>query len=315
MSVFSGFNQPRDISMDARFEAICGITEKELRGYFTGEVEGLARRLKCSASEAFKKIKRQYDGYHFSENMTDIYNPFSLLNAFNSGRLSDYWFKTATPTYLLKLMESWNENMDELLATAYTEAKVVDYRATTERPLPMLYQSGYLTIKSYDSFLNTYRLDFPNNEVKMGFTTMLAASYFKAGSVGPWIRRLSKAMRQGEPEEMRKLLMAFFAGVPYSLRRKGAGERDLERDFQDAFYLIMNLVGGYLAVAEHRQARVELTAWWRQPSSSTSSRSSVTAPRRKPWNRSRRRATPGNTRPTRGRSTRLAATSRPRLGL
>ena len=301
--------------MDPRYEALCGITEAELHEYFAEQIVELAEADGCPESEVKARLRTRYDGYHFSRRMTGIYNPFSILNALDSGELRDFWFSTGTPTYLIRLMETWHENIKDLLAKSYNEAGFADYRATTERPLPMLYQNGYLTIKSYDPEDQTYALGFPNKEVKGGFLTMLAASYFKAGSVGPWIRRLSKAMRQGEPEEMRKLLTAFFAGVPYSLRRKGAGERDLERDFQDAFYLIMNLVGGYLAVAEHRQARVELTAWWRQPSSFTSSRSSVTAPRRKPWNRSRRRATPGNTRRIRGCSTRLAATSRPRLGL
>ena len=177
----------------------------------------------------------------------------------------------------------------------------------------MLYQNGYLTIKSYDPEDQTYALGFPNKEVKGGFLTMLAASYFKAEGVTSTLLRMADALEAGSPEEVRKILTVFFA--PSSLRRKSGGKRDLERDFQDAFYLIMNLVGGYLAVAEHRQARAALTAWWRQPSSFTSSRSSVTAPRRKHWNRSRRRATPGNTRRIRGCSTRLAATSAPRPGL
>ena len=251
VSVFSGFNQPRDISMDPRYEALCGITEEELYRYFPEQIKALAEAEGSSEAEIKKRLRSHYDGYHFSRRMTGVYNPFSILNALDSGELRDFWFSTGTPTYLIRLMESWNENMDELLATAYTEAEFVDYRATTERPLPMLYQSGYLTIKSYDPEDSSYELGFPNKEVRLGFLTMLATSYFKAdGSVGPWLRRLSKAMRQGEPEEMRKLLTSFFAGVPYSLRRRGSGERALERDFQYAFFLIMRILGDYLVVAE-----------------------------------------------------------------
>ena len=251
VSVFSGFNQPNDLSMNPNYEAICGITEAELHAYFTEEVEGLACKLKCSTEEAFQKIKRHYDGYHFSETMTDIYNPFSLLSAFDSGRLSDYWFKTATPTYLLKLMEDFNENIDKLLAESYTEPEFADYRATTQKPLPMLYQSGYLTIKGYDPEDRSYALGFPNMEVQIGFVTMLAASYLKPeGEIGPWIRKLAKAMRAGDTELMRELLTSFFAGIPYMLRRKNAGEKVLERDFQYTFYLIMKMLSDGLVVAE-----------------------------------------------------------------
>ena len=136
--------------MDARFETICGITEEELYRYFPEQIKALAAAEGRTETEMKTEFKKHYDGYHFSRRMTGVYNPFSILNALDSGRLSDYWFGTATPTYLIRLMESWNENMDKLLATAYTEAKVVDCRATTEWPLPMLYQSGYLTIKSYN---------------------------------------------------------------------------------------------------------------------------------------------------------------------
>ena len=119
-------------------------------------------------------LKRHYDGYHFSEAMTDIYNPFSVLNAFSSGALRDFWFASGTPTYLIRLLNHTQENLNELTGKYYDTSDFVDYRADIERPLPMIYQSGYLTIKDYDPLTNTYLLDLPNNEVKRGFATLIA---------------------------------------------------------------------------------------------------------------------------------------------
>ena len=112
----------------------------------------------------------------FSDEMTDIYNPFSLLNAMDSKRLEDYWFKTGTPTYLIRLMNHFNENINELTGKYYRQEEFIDYKADVEMPLPMIYQSGYLTIKGYEEFGNRFLLDFPNNEVKNGFITMIAKS-------------------------------------------------------------------------------------------------------------------------------------------
>lgn len=122
------------------------------------------------------EMKRQYDGYHFSKKMTDIYNPFSLLNALDSKSIEDYWFKTGTPTYLIRLMNHFNENINELTGKYYRQEEFIDYKADVEMPLPMIYQSGYLTIKGYEEFGNRFLLDFPNNEVKNGFITMIAKS-------------------------------------------------------------------------------------------------------------------------------------------
>ena len=114
----------------------------------------------------------------FSDEMTDIYNPFSLLNAMDSKRLEDYWFKTGTPTYLIRLMNHFNENINELTGKYYRQEGLIDYKSDVEMPLPMIYQSGYLTIKGYKEFVNLFLIDFPNNEVKNGFITMIAKSCF-----------------------------------------------------------------------------------------------------------------------------------------
>ena len=166
VSVFSGFNQPDDISMDARYETLCGITQEELQRYFAGPIRELSTVYGCTESEMLQRLKEQYDGYHFSEHLTDVYNPFSLLNAFGKKSIRDYWFSTGTPTYLIRLLSHFKENMNELTGKYYAPEEFIDYKADVERPLPMIYQSGYLTIKAYDRDFNTFLLDFPNNEVK-----------------------------------------------------------------------------------------------------------------------------------------------------
>ena len=175
VSVFSGFNQPADISMDPRYETLCGITEKELYQYFEVPIGRLAGQYKCDTEQMKARLKRHYDGYHFSDEMTDIYNPFSILNVFDTNRIADYWFRSGTPGYLVRLLNHSQENLNELTGKYYTPRQFIDYKADVEKPLPMIYQSGYLTIKDCDLDTNSFLLDFPNNDVKEGFLTMIAA--------------------------------------------------------------------------------------------------------------------------------------------
>ena len=177
VSVFSGFNQPLDISMTYRFEGLCGITEEELHHQFAEPIRQMAILENCTDAEIKQRLKQQYDGYHFSERMTDIYNPFSILNAFDSQRIRDYWFASGTPTYLIRLMNHFHEGIDQLTGKYYSLEEFVNYKADVEYPLPMFYQSGYLTLKDYDKRRQTFLLDFPNNEVKSGFLTLVASNY------------------------------------------------------------------------------------------------------------------------------------------
>ena len=180
VSVFSGFNQPADISLDGRYEALCGITTEELHSYFKEPIKTLAQKYKYSEEEMKDFLKKQYDGYHFGENLIDIYNPFSILNAFSAQKVDDYWFRSGTPSYLVRLLNHTQENMNELTNRYYTTQQFIDYKADIEMPLPMIYQSGYLTVKDCNLRRNTYLLDFPNDEVKNGFLTLIAANYLKS---------------------------------------------------------------------------------------------------------------------------------------
>ena len=250
ISVFSGFNQPKDISMSPRFETLCGITEAELKQYFSREIDAIAEEQGYTSEEMNQRFKEQYDGYHFSMNMVGVYNPFSLLSALDSHVLDDYWFQSGSPTYLIRLMEHFNENINEMVGKYYPPSEFINYRADVERPLPMIYQSGYLTIKAYNRYTRTYLLDLPNNEVKGGLVTMLANSYLKPRQpADSWCTDVADALRLGDLETLRKLMTSFFASIPYSQRRK-SDERELERYFHYTFYLIMRMISVYTVFTE-----------------------------------------------------------------
>ena len=180
ISVFSGFNQPDDISMAREYDTLCGITQEELESYFAEPIAELAEEYRCDVPEMKQLLKQRYDGYHFSTRLTDVYNPFSILNVFKKMEMQDYWFSSGTPTYLLRLLSHAQEGLDEMTGRYYFRRDFVDYKATAEKPLPMIYQSGYLTIKDYHREDDTFLLDFPNDEVKAGFLTVIASDYLKS---------------------------------------------------------------------------------------------------------------------------------------
>ena len=262
VSVFSGFNQPQDISMSSDYETLCGITQEELERYFAEPIDAMAASFGESREEMLSRLKRHYDGYHFSERMTDVYNPFSLLNAFAQKAVRDYWFASGTPTYLIRLLSHSDENLDELTGKYYDPSQFVDYKADVEKPLPMIYQSGYLTIKDYRQNRNTFLLDIPNNEVKKGFVSLIASDYFKnrSNDVSSWIQDLLDAFEDGETDRIRDLFTSFLADIPYTVRRR-EDERERERYFQYTFYLILRMVSVYLTCVERPQSqgRVDCT--------------------------------------------------------
>ena len=254
ISVFSGFNQPNDISMTSRFETLCGITDEELGVYFHDVIQELADKLNFSYKEMQGVLKRQFDGYHFGTSMVGVYNPFSILNTFFNMEIRDYWFRTGTPTYLVRLLQDNHENLNELTGKYYDERDFMDYRADHEMPLPMIYQSGYLTIKDYDREMRTYLLDFPNNEVKNGFVTITANSYLSTtDDTGSWVRSAVIALKQGELDKFRDLLTSFLASIPYTARRK-ENETEKERYFSYTLYLIFRIASCYITYIEKEQS-------------------------------------------------------------
>ena len=265
VSVFSGFNQPNDISMDEQYESLCGITQEELEHYFAEPIAELAKVEQYTMEEMKVRLKSQYDGYHFGNAMTDIYNPFSLLNAFSKRNIRDYWFSTGTPTYLVRLLQHSHEQMNELVGKYYAPSFFVDYKADVEQPLPMIYQSGYLTIKDYNRRLGTYLLDFPNNEVRKGFLSILAANYFKPKSkeMASWTTDVIMALDRGDTDSFHRSLTAFLSSIPYDSHGSLKDIDITEKHFQYTFYLLLRLMGVYCNAihCEDRQSygRVDCT--------------------------------------------------------
>ena len=180
MSIFSGLNNLNDISMDPRYADICGITEDELKSTFGESVEELARANELSVDDCYKKLAQMYDGYHFTENSVGIYNPFSLLNTFNSGKFRMYWFETGTPTFLVRYLKQGNYNLDNISRNDVSLETLTGSNYVSPAPITLMYQAGYLTIKDYDQRFNTYNLDYPNEEVKRGFMYSLSQLFAPA---------------------------------------------------------------------------------------------------------------------------------------
>ncbi len=253
VSVFSGFNQPYDISMSADYDSLCGISEQELRTVLKDSVSALATKMDCTVDEAYRMLKLRYDGYHFSPMRTDVYNPFSLFYAFSEGTLGDYWFRTGTPMYLIRLLEGSSINMEQLLNGVYSDDYFIDYRANTEDPLSMMYQSGYLTIKDVfrqeDGSL-LYRLDYPNIEVKRGFVTMLCNNYFRSREdAGGVVQKMVRCLIEHRLDDMRVLLDQYLSSIDYEMRK------DKEYHFQYTLYLIFSLMSSFGVVVERHNSQ------------------------------------------------------------
>ena len=250
VSVFSGFNQPDDISMSGKYEALCGITKYEFLSVFDEPIHELAAKLRRSYEDTVELLKKKYDGYHFSDEMIDIFNPFSILNCFNKLQLRNFWFASGTPSYLVRLLAHCNENINELVGKYYDASQFIDYKADVEQPLPMIYQSGYLTIKDYNERLYTYKLDFPNEEVRNGFIDAVASGYFK-GNQSPtaWIIDVTTSLEKGDTAKFEKLMTSLLSSISYRFQRK-QDQMECERYFQYTFYLIVKMLGFYNAVAE-----------------------------------------------------------------
>lgn len=256
ISVFSGFNQPKDIGLNPKYESICGITEAEMYEVFKERIAELAQYWNTDIEGVKAKLKKNYDGYHFTSKMTDIYNPFSLLNTLDSGQLSDYWFKSGSPEYLIRLLAKSNVNIQDLVGKYYMEAEFADYKADAERPLPMLYQSGYLTFKECKPLSGRYLLDFPNDEVRRGFLAIIASNYLKPVKSSPisTMGAVVDALGDGNTEEVRKILTAFFASIPYTAyRRKGQNAK--EQHFHYTFYLLLRLLSTFVVLTEKEQSQ------------------------------------------------------------
>ena len=243
LSVFSSLNNLKDISMVKDYADICGISEKELHDYFDESVSELGEANDLIKDEGYLKLKEMYDGYHFTPNSVGVYNPFSLLNAFSDREFKDYWFETGTPTLLVNVMKKTSFDVttlsDNVVVTVDDLSGMQDI---ISNPIPLFYQTGYLTIKGYDREFKEYTLGFPNDEVKTGFLKFIYSYYVPANpSEGKTTTsKLARALRGGDPYSFMKTLEALFANTTYQI------QGDAEKNFQYAMYIIMELLGEYV---------------------------------------------------------------------
>ena len=244
LSIFSELNNIKDISMDEPYAVICGISEDEIRLQMKDDLEGLAKKLEITPEEALMKLKENYDGYHFTSPSPDIYNPFSLLNAFADGKFGSYWFGSGTPTYLINMLEKFGVEPSEI---GNNRVSVEDFDAPTERMtsiIPLLYQSGYITIKNYDEELDLYTLNIPNKEVRIGLMKSLLPHYVgsKAPETTTMVAYLSRDIRNGDMDTALRRLQTFLSTIPQCDNTKYEGH------YQQVFYIIFSLLGYYVDV-------------------------------------------------------------------
>ena len=231
LSVFSTLNNLRDISMDSEYSDICGISEDDLHAYFDESVASLAKAEKSSVEACYEKLKETYDGYHFSEDSIGMYNPFSLLNTFSANKFRDYWFETGTPTLLVNVMKQTSFDVTTLSDNVIVASDDLNgMQDIMNRPVPLFFQTGYLTIKHYDKEFQEYTLGFPNKEVKNGFLKFIYSYYVPVNPAegNTTTSKLARALRAGDPVTFMKILEALFANTTYQI------QGDCEKNFQYA---------------------------------------------------------------------------------
>ena len=253
ISIFSDLNNLRDLSLIADYSAICGISQEELEANFEPEIISLAERNKMSYDEALAALKQKYDGYKFSENGKNMYNPFSLLNVFADSTMRNYWFATGTPTFLVDYLKKAYYNIPDLDGNVkMNEAGLETYRADAINPLPILYQAGYLTIKDYNDFSKLYRLGFPNDEVRYGFLDNLMPAYtsIRADKTGLSVWEFYEQIEAGDVDGFMEKMKGIISGIPYdSLTEKDLALR--EQNYQTAVYLVFALMNQFVHTEVH----------------------------------------------------------------
>lgn len=244
LSIFSELNNLTNISMDEEYAAVCGITEQEMHDTMRDGIQALAEKLQITEEEAFLKLKDNYDGYHFTMPSPDIYNPFSLLTALAKKKIGAYWFGSGTPTYLIEMLRKFKvipqdlDNIEVLSSTFDAPAEAL----TTATPL--LYQSGYITIKDFESETELYRLSIPNKEVRVGLMNCMLPEYTgsKKDAGLTMIALLSRDIRMNRIDTTLRRLQSFLLTVPY------CENTDYEGHYQQLFYVIFSLLGYYVDI-------------------------------------------------------------------
>mgnify|MGYP002731020209 FL=1 len=246
MSIFSELNNITNISMVPQYAGICGITKEEIEQQMSESVDEMACKLKLSHEEMLEALRDHYDGYHFAWPSPDVFNPYSLLNAFAKGRMDYFWFDSGTPTYLLKMLEKFGVKPSDLKAV---EAEAYEFDTPTETMtsiVPLLYQSGYLTIKDYHEDFKYYTLDIPNREVRVGLMRSLIPNYVSSDTLSTtnMARRLAFCLMKDDMDGALRLLQTFLGTVPY------CSNTNYEGHYQQLFFVVFSLLTDFLVDVE-----------------------------------------------------------------
>lgn len=255
VSIFSDLNNLMDISFDKRYAELCGITENEIHTWLEEDLYDLAANTNMSYEQVCTSLKERYDGYHFTEDSNGLYNPFSLLNTFARMKFGNYWFETGTPSYLAQLLKQNKYNLARLSNEVVTNDLLNGIDTLANSPIPVLYQSGYLTIKDYNSRFNVYTLGFPNKEVEEGFISYLLPYYAHVQPAESAFQIMSfiDEIEKGKIEAFFLRLQSFFADTPYEMIR------DLELHYQNVLFILFKLLGFYTEAEYHTsEGRIDL---------------------------------------------------------
>ena len=247
VSVFSDLNNLEDLTMLPQYNEVCGISEDELYQYFDESIDELASKNHITKEACYERLRHNFDGYHFNVDTIGIYNPFSLLNTLKNQTFRDYWFETGTPTFLVYQLQKTNYPLEMLTREELFEDMLNSIDVMDDNPLPLLYQSGYLTIKGYDETFKTYRLGFPNREVEEGFVKFLVPFYSPNKQEKPqmYIANFVKDVQTGNAEGFMQRVERFFDGGDYQV----AGKAELY--FQNTLWALFKLLGLYVDVERH----------------------------------------------------------------
>ena len=258
LSIFSELNNIKNVSMDEPYAGICGITKEEMLTQMSDDIDALAEHLELSREETIQELKDHYDGYHFTWPSPDVFNPYSLLNCFADGRMDDYWFGSGTPTYLINMMRKYEFLPADLGETIEVGKK--DFDAPTETMttiVPLLYQSGYVTIKGYDKPTKLYQLALPNQEIRVGLYGSLLPHYLtdKSAKANTTIAKMSVLVKKGDMDAAFCMLNDFLETVPY------CDNTNYEGHWQQTLYIMFALLTNYCIIVEQHTAkgRIDIT--------------------------------------------------------
>ena len=251
LSIFSTLNNLKNVSLMPAFSAICGITEEEVKTCFREDVAAMATEYDCSADEMFDKLKEKYDGYHFSSSPVGVYNPFSLLNALDEKEMKNFWFSTGTPSYLIRQLEHFHTDITSMEHMEVASSAFDQPTENMQDALPLLYQSGYITIKDYERESQMYTLSIPNQEVRVGFVDGLLPSY--TGITGSTVQsgfalKFWRALKKNDMDAALTEMQSYLAGLPYveGFKKKLADVSNAEGFYEWTFYLIFSMLNVYV---------------------------------------------------------------------